>query len=165
MWGLDAPSYVLSRKCGLLDQEELLQHVADWRSNGMRIAFTNGCFDLLHVGHIWSLVQAELLAEKLIVAINSDDSVRRLKGEDRPVQSEFDRACIVGSIGFVDAVTIFDGDTPLELVKAIRPDVLVKGQEWEGKPVAGSEYAGTVVFAGRFDDRSTTGTIDSIARR
>lgn len=106
---------------------------------GKRIVFTNGCFDLVHAGHVFSLEQAKSHGDVLVVGINSDASVKRLKGELRPVVNEDDRAYLLQSLGVVDYVIVFDEDTPAELIQAVQPDVLVKGKDYEGKEVVGSE--------------------------
>ncbi len=105
-----------------------------------RIVFTNGCFDILHAGHLHTLKEALKLGDKLIVGINSDLSVKRLKGEDRPLINEHDRAELIASMAIVDAVVIFDEDTPLNLVKVAIPDVLVKGGDWKVKEIVGGEF-------------------------
>jgi D-glycero-beta-D-manno-heptose 1-phosphate adenylyltransferase len=117
----------------------LQQKIAAWRMKGNTIAFTNGCFDILHEGHIWSLSQAAAMAHKLIVAVNADASVKRLKGESRPVNNEHSRALLLASLAIVDAVIIFEEDTPLELIKALLPDVLVKGGDYHIEQIAGAK--------------------------
>ncbi|MDT8437003.1 MAG: D-glycero-beta-D-manno-heptose 1-phosphate adenylyltransferase [Gemmatimonadota bacterium] len=104
-----------------------------------RLVFTNGVFDLLHRGHVASLEAARRLGDRLVVGVNSDASVRRLKGPERPFQPEDDRASLVAALRCVDAVTVFDEDTPEALVAALRPEVLVKGADYEGRPVAGAD--------------------------
>jgi rfaE bifunctional protein nucleotidyltransferase chain/domain len=110
-----------------------------WKFFGKRIVFTNGCFDLLHAGHIASLSQAADFGDILIVGLNSDASVKRLKGEHRPVQTEQNRATILASLYMVDAVVIFDEDTPLEIIKSIMPDVLVKGGDYTPETIVGAK--------------------------
>lgn len=140
------------------------QMVAGWRDRGLKVAFTNGCFDLLHPGHISLLEQARATADKLIVGLNADLSVRRLKGASRPVQSEVARATVLSSLKTVDAVVIFTEDTPLELIKSLRPDVLVKGADYTVDKVVGAEvvqaYGGRVVLAQLVEGQSTTSTIN-----
>jgi D-beta-D-heptose 7-phosphate kinase / D-beta-D-heptose 1-phosphate adenosyltransferase len=120
--------------------EPLLRRVAAWRSDGQRIVFTNGCFDILHVGHVRLLEEARRKGDRLIVGLNSDDSVRRLKGSSRPVVGENERAGVLGAMSAVDAVVLFAEDTPLRLIEAIRPDVLVKGGDYiEGNVVGARE--------------------------
>ena len=139
-----------------------------WRARGKKIGFTNGCFDLVHPGHVSLLRQARATCDRLIVGLNSDQSVRRLKGEDRPVQSEMARAIVLASMAPVDLVVLFDEDTPIELIKAIRPDVLVKGADYTVEQVVGHEivaaYGGRIHLADLEDGFSTTNTIARIAR-
>jgi D-beta-D-heptose 7-phosphate kinase/D-beta-D-heptose 1-phosphate adenosyltransferase len=108
-----------------------------WKANGERVVFTNGCFDLLHVGHITLIEEAHRFGDRIIVAINSDASVKSLKGSTRPVASENDRARILAAVAAVDAVVVFDESTPMELILAVRPDVLVKGGDYDLDIVAG----------------------------
>lgn len=105
-----------------------------------KIVFTNGCFDILHLGHVEYLNEAKSLGDKLVVAINSDSSVKRLKGEDRPVNNENDRASMLLNLKAVDCVVIFDEDTPLEMIKLISPDLLVKGGDWKINQIVGSDF-------------------------
>ena len=118
--------------------EVLQARVAGWRSRGLQVVFTNGCFDLLHVGHIALLEQARRMGDRLIVAVNSDGSVKRLKGPDRPLVRQEDRARILAALAAVDAVVVFDESTPLRLIEAIRPDVLVKGGDYCEVDVVGA---------------------------
>ena len=122
----------------VLGFEQLLARVASWRSAGQRIVFTNGCFDILHIGHIRLLEKARRKGDRLIVGLNSDDSVRRLKGESRPVVGESERARVLGGLSAVDAVVLFAEDTPLRLIEAVRPDVLVKGGDYTEDNVVGA---------------------------
>jgi len=124
---------------GALTRDALLDQVAEARTRGERIVFTNGCFDLLHAGHVAYLQEAAALGERLVVAINSDDSVRRLKGEDRPYVIADDRARVLTGLRAVDWVTVFDEDTPEALLARLRPDVLVKGGDYRLDEVVGSE--------------------------
>jgi D-beta-D-heptose 7-phosphate kinase / D-beta-D-heptose 1-phosphate adenosyltransferase len=143
--------------------DHVRQLVDNWRSLGLRVAFTNGCFDLLHPGHVSLLQQARRSADRLIVGLNSDLSVRRLKGEGRPAQSEVARATVLASLKFVDAVVIFSEDTPLALIDALGPDVLVKGADYTVPEVVGADVVmrrgGTVVLADFVAGHSTTGTL------
>jgi len=118
---------------------QLLQLLTWWRNNGEEIVFTNGCFDLLHLGHVDYLERASLMGTKLIIGLNSDDSVRRLKGLSRPLLDEYARARLLAALECVAAVTIFTEDTPLELIKAVLPDVLAKGNDYTVEEVAGSK--------------------------
>jgi D-beta-D-heptose 7-phosphate kinase / D-beta-D-heptose 1-phosphate adenosyltransferase len=121
-----------------ISREHLRARVGAWRAEGKRIVFTNGCYDLLHVGHIRLLERARQQGDKLIVAINSDDSVKRLKGPTRPVVGERERARVLAALSAVDAVVIFNESTPLEIIHAIRPDVLVKGGDYTEETVVGA---------------------------
>jgi D-beta-D-heptose 7-phosphate kinase/D-beta-D-heptose 1-phosphate adenosyltransferase len=141
--------------------------LARWRMLGLRVAFTNGCFDVLHPGHISLLNQAKMTADRLIVGLNSDASVRRLKGAGRPVQSAAARAMVLRSLKAVDAVVIFDEDTPLALITAIEPDVLVKGADYTVETVVGANLVlgrgGKVVLAELLPSHSTTETLRRVA--
>lgn len=131
-----------------------------------KIVFTNGCFDILHIGHIRYLQEAAKLGDILIVGLNSDESVRRLKGPERPINSENDRAEMLASLGFVDYVTIFEDDTPLELINTIQPDILVKGGDYVPEEVVGREVVekrgGKLVLLPFIEGRSTTRIIEKI---
>jgi D-beta-D-heptose 7-phosphate kinase/D-beta-D-heptose 1-phosphate adenosyltransferase len=137
--------------------------VAEWRAGGARIGFTNGCFDLIHPGHVSLLTRARARCDRLIVAINTDASVKRLKGEGRPVQNEAARSLVLASMAAVDLVVAFDADTPIDLITALRPDVLVKGADYRVEQVVGadfvSSYGGEVFLAPLSEGQSTTGTI------
>ena len=109
-------------------------------SSGQQVVFTNGCFDIIHVGHIQMLSEAKKQGEYLIVGLNSDASVKRLKGEGRPINSELDRKYLLESIKYVDEVIIFNEDTPIDLIKKIRPNVLVKGGDWPIEDIVGSDF-------------------------
>ena len=122
----------------LLTKDRLLARIAAWRAMGQRIVFTNGCYDLLHVGHISLLERARQQGDRLIVAMNSDDSVKRLKGPSRPIIGEWERARVLAALSAVDAVVVFDESTPLELICDIRPDVLVKGGDYAEDTVVGA---------------------------
>ena len=140
--------------------------VLQWKQQGERIVFTNGCFDLLHVGHIRLLQEAKALGTKLVVAINSDASVQRLKGPERPIVKEHDRAEILSHLSSVDAVTVFDEDTPLETIQVVRPQILVKGSDYTEATVVGADlvksWGGRVHLIPIVDGFSTTGTVKKI---
>ena len=121
--------------------------------------FTNGCFDILHLGHVKYLQKAKALGDKLIVGVNSNDSVKRLKGPSRPVNDEYDRAYLLASLEVVDYVVIFEEDTPYELIKRIKPDILVKGADYKGKKVVGSDIAKEVRLINFVEGKSTTSII------
>src|SRR5580700_11458427 len=123
----------------VLTLDEAILRFGREKRNGRRMVFTNGCFDILHPGHIRSLEQARELGDALVVALNSDASVRQLKGEGRPVIAERERAEILAALESVDAVVIFDAPTPRELIAALLPDVLVKGGDWPGDQIVGRE--------------------------
>ncbi|OYV67264.1 MAG: D-glycero-beta-D-manno-heptose 1-phosphate adenylyltransferase, partial [Acidiphilium sp. 21-66-27] len=134
-----------------------------WRQRGWRVGFTNGCFDLLHPGHVHLLEQARAGCDRLIVGINADSSVRRLKGPTRPVQPEAARAAVLASLASVDLVVIFEEDTPLDLLSVIRPDVLVKGADYTHDTVVGARevesWGGRVMLAELLPGHSTTATV------
>ena len=136
---------------------------AQWRLKGKTIAFTNGCFDILHAGHIASLSQAAAEGDVLVVGLNADDSIRGLKGPDRPVNGEADRALLLAALAMVDAVVLFSEPTPLELIRALHPDVIVKGGDYKVEEIAGSAdvlgWGGRVVINPLVPDKSTTGLI------
>ncbi len=132
------------------------------KSEGKRVVFTNGCFDILHVGHVKYLQEAKSYGDALIVGLNSDSSVRELKGPTRPVNPEADRAYILAALESVDYVVMFSDETPYELIKNIAPDILVKGGDYEGKSVVGAEFAGELRLVQFVDGKSTTATISRI---
>jgi D-beta-D-heptose 7-phosphate kinase/D-beta-D-heptose 1-phosphate adenosyltransferase len=137
-----------------------------WKMPGKKIVFTNGVFDILHQGHIYSLSQAAKEADYLLVGINSDASVKRLKGESRPVNNQESRALMLASLLVTDAIVIFDEDTPLELIKAIMPDVLVKGGDYTIEQIVGAKEViaggGRVVIAPILEGFSTTAIINGL---
>ncbi len=147
--------------------ESALRLAQRWRENGMKIAFANGCFDLLHPGHISLLDQARAGADRLIVGLNSDASIRRLKGPSRPVQPEAARATVLAAVKSVDAVVIFDEDTPIKLIDVLAPDVLVKGADYRLDQVVGADLVmrrgGKVLLAELLDGHSTTETVKRVA--
>ena len=142
--------------------EQIKRIVRHQRAEGRRIVFTNGCFDILHVGHVKYLQEAKSFGDILIVGLNSDASVKRLKGESRPVNTQEDRAYILAALEAVDYVVIFEDDTPYELIKLVAPDVLVKGGDYKGKKVVGTEFAKELKLVDFVDGKSTTKTIEKI---
>lgn len=144
----------------LQPRETLLARLDRERAKGRSIVFTNGCFDVLHRGHLTYLRKAKGLGDRLVVAINSDDSVRRLKGPTRPVNAEADRALMLSSLAFVDYVCTFDEDTPASIIEAIKPDVLVKGGDYTLEQVVGREHAGQVALIDFVDGYSSTALIE-----
>ena len=136
--------------------------VERYKKRGKKIVFTNGCFDILHVGHVKYLQVAKSFGDLLIVGLNSDASVRRLKGESRPINTAEDRAYLLAALEAVDFVVEFGDDTPHELIKMVAPDVLVKGGDYKGKEVVGSEFAKELQLVDFVDGKSTTRTIQKI---
>jgi D-beta-D-heptose 7-phosphate kinase/D-beta-D-heptose 1-phosphate adenosyltransferase len=147
-------------------RDEAVQRVAAWRAQGLRIGFTNGCFDLIHPGHVRLLTESRSHCDRLIVALNADESVKRLKGPTRPLQNETARATVMASLAPVDMVVLFGGDTPLELIRALRPTVLIKGADYSIDQVVGADlvqsWGGNVLLVELQPGHSTTGTIRRI---
>jgi D-beta-D-heptose 7-phosphate kinase/D-beta-D-heptose 1-phosphate adenosyltransferase len=158
-----APQIALHAEDKVVTREELVQRVASWRANGERVVFTNGCFDLLHIGHITLMEQARRFGDRLIVAINSDTSARGLKGPSRPIVGERERARVLAALAAVDAVVVFGEPTPLELIVATRPDVIVKGGDYGVDTVVGAKevmsWGGQVKIVPTLEGYSTTGLI------
>ncbi|MEP7267178.1 MAG: D-glycero-beta-D-manno-heptose 1-phosphate adenylyltransferase [Saprospiraceae bacterium] len=123
--------------------ETIRELISDWRNHSNKIVFTNGCFDILHLGHVDYLEKAKNLGDKLIVGLNSDRSVSAIKGPSRPIQDETCRSGVMASLASVDAVIIFDENTPLELIESLKPDILVKGGDWHLDKIIGAD----IVFA------------------
>lgn len=151
----------------VVDSVQVQRLVNIWRMKGDRIVFTNGCFDILHRGHVEYLQEAAALGDRLIIGVNSDASVKRQnKGPERPLNDQYSRAKVLAALRFIDAVVIFDQDTPLELIKALGPDVLVKGGDWSEDKIVGSEYVrslgGDVRSLKLVDGFSTTGLVAKI---
>lgn len=148
---------------------EAQQIVAQWKSNDLSIVFTNGCFDLLHPGHIRLLDQARRLGDRLIVGLNSDASVKRLKGKNRPINDEQSRALLLSALSMVDLVVLFTADTPLSLITALVPNILVKGGDWKKNQIVGSDFVaskGGQVFSLPFlEGYSSTNLINRIKRQ
>jgi len=148
--------------------EQAIDQVAVWRRQGLRVGFTNGCFDLLHPGHVSLIGQARGACDRLVVGLNSDASIKRLKGPARPVQGEAARGSVLASLGHVDLVVIFADDTPIDLIKKLRPEILVKGADYTKENVVGANevesWGGKVVLAKLVEGQSTTATIRKIGR-
>jgi D-beta-D-heptose 7-phosphate kinase / D-beta-D-heptose 1-phosphate adenosyltransferase len=157
------PLYARAGDSKIYTLESVLKLARAWRGQRASIAFTNGCFDLLHPGHVSLLDQAKRSADRLIVGLNADESIRRLKGSDRPIQNEIARATVLSSLKFVDAVVIFYEDTPIEMIKALEPDVLVKGADYQLDQVVGGDFVrnrgGRVVLADLVEGQSTTSMV------
>ena len=147
----------------VMSRSAALEQVERWRRRGWRVGFTNGCFDLLHPGHVHLLEQSRSWCDRLVVGLNSDDSVKRLKGPARPIQNEAARAAVLASLATVDCVTVFDEETPLELIRLFQPEVLVKGADYTVETVVGAEivqgYGGQVKLAQLLPGNSTTATV------
>lgn len=124
----------------ILSPDALLQRIKFWRQLTEKIIFTNGCFDILHEGHVHLLSQCHELGGMVIIGLNSDSSVKKLKGKDRPINKQHSRAVLLSAIEFVDAVTIFNEPTPEKLIHAIKPDILVKGGDWKKKDIIGADF-------------------------
>lgn len=150
----------------VVSAEAAARIVEGWRREGLRVGFTNGCFDILHAGHVSLLQSARAASDRLVVGLNDDASVRRLKGESRPVNGEHDRAFMLSALAAVDLVVLFSQDTPLELITLLAPDVLVKGADYTVETVVGSDVVigrgGKVVLVDLLAGRSTTGTIEKM---
>ena len=165
--------YVFNRKYEMREKiksrEELSRIIGEMKTKGKKIVFTNGCFDLLHLGHVRYLEEAKSLGDILVVGVNSDTSVRGLKGPNRPILPEEERAEILSGLGCVDYVTIFDEPTPLNLISLLLPDVLVKGGDWTKEATVGWETVertgGEVVILSFVEGSSTSHLIESILKR
>jgi D-beta-D-heptose 7-phosphate kinase/D-beta-D-heptose 1-phosphate adenosyltransferase len=147
-------------------KEELKAEIDRLKRGGRKIIFTNGCFDILHAGHTRYLREAKKLGDVLILALNSDHSVRAIKGEKRPIVPEAERAEVVASLASVDYVTVFDELTPLALIEFLRPDVIVKGGDWAEKDIVGAEavgkWGGRVAIMPEIEGASTTNVIEKV---
>ena len=158
---------LMAAEAKVSDLDSLDELATLWRGAGHVIGLTNGCFDLLHPGHLALLRQARAACDRLVVALNSDDSAQRLKGEGRPVQGEAARAAVLASLSDVDRVVIFTEDTPLRLIERLRPDVLVKGADYRLDQVVGADmvqsYGGRILLAELLPGYSTSETIGKIS--
>ena len=150
----------------VMQKDQLAAACGLWQSNGQKVVFTNGCFDILHLGHVEYLEKAARIGEKLIIGLNTDRSVKALKGSLRPVNPEYARALVLASLEFVDAVCLFDEDTPLELIKKVGPDYLVKGGDYQPETVVGADFVisrgGKVFIIPLTEGFSTTNLINKI---
>jgi D-beta-D-heptose 7-phosphate kinase/D-beta-D-heptose 1-phosphate adenosyltransferase len=153
-------------KDAILDATAAARMVAAWKEEGLSVGFTNGCFDILHAGHVSLLHAARSQCDRLVLGLNSDASVRRLKGPSRPVNDQHDRACVLAALASVDAVVVFEEDTPLALIEALLPDILVKGADYTIDTVVGADVVrkagGRVVLVDLVAGKSTTGTIGKL---
>lgn len=147
---------------------EFFECLKEWKTSNKKLVFTNGCFDILHRGHIDYLDRAASLGDKLIIGLNTDSSVKKLKGANRPLVGQESRALLLAAIGFVDAVIFFDQETPFELIRQIVPDVLVKGKDYQVHEIAGSDvvlqHGGKVETIELTEGFSTTTLIEKIKR-
>jgi rfaE bifunctional protein nucleotidyltransferase chain/domain len=153
----------------ILDAAGLARFVRDARTLGRRIVFTNGVFDLLHPGHVRYLQAARAHGDVLIVGLNSDASVRRNKGPERPINPEHERAEVLAALACVDAVSIFDDDTPADIISRVQPDILVKGSDWPADQIVGRDTVeargGKVILESVEQGYSTTAIVDKVRRR
>jgi rfaE bifunctional protein nucleotidyltransferase chain/domain len=150
----------------ILDRTILREKMDVLRKDGKKIAFTNGCFDILHVGHVRYLREARKTADVLVLALNSDSSVRSIKGEKRPLVPEAERAEVLAALEFIDFITIFPESTPLELINYLKPDILIKGGDWPEEKIVGREevkkWGGRVVLIPEVKGKSTTNIVEKI---
>lgn len=158
-----APSLISEKICSLAG---IIERTNQWKKEGKKIVFTNGVFDLLHKGHIFSLTQAAKEGDVLVIGLNADSSVKRLKGDSRPINDQDSRALLLAALSMVDAVVIFEEDTPLKLITSILPDVLVKGGDYTIDEISGAKEViangGKIVINPILDGFSTTAIIDAI---
>jgi D-beta-D-heptose 7-phosphate kinase/D-beta-D-heptose 1-phosphate adenosyltransferase len=152
----------------LVTRDEAVEIAERWRQQGYKVGFTNGCFDLLHTGHVSLIRQARAACDRLIMGLNTDASVRRLKGETRPVNNESSRAAVLAALADIDLIVLFGEDTPYDLIKILRPDILVKGADYTVETVVGADlvqsWGGKVVLANLIEGQSTTGTITKLQK-
>jgi len=152
----------------ILERNALKNELEELRKKGKKIAFTNGCFDILHVGHVRYLREAKKTADVLVLALNSDSSVRSIKGDKRPILNENERAEILAALEFVDFITIFEELTPLELIVCLQPDILIKGGDWPEEKIIGREevkkWGGRVAIIPEIEGKSTTNIVEKIKK-
>tara|TARA_Y100001954_G_C15348317_1_gene378045 strand:+ start:55 stop:543 length:489 start_codon:yes stop_codon:yes gene_type:complete len=150
----------------IITTDNLVLKIRQWKKNKVKIAFTNGCFDILHLGHLEILTKSKEFGDRLIVAVNSDESVRKLKGKERPVNDFQTRSNMLASFSFVDYVVEFSDDTPKKLIQIIKPDFLIKGGDYKKKDIVGndivSSYGGETIIIPLIDGLSTTNTINKL---
>jgi len=158
---IDYSNHIESR---LLTWNQLEKQLSLWRFKNQKIAFTNGCFDLIHQGHIDYLAKAASFGNQLIIGLNTDDSVKRLKGVERPINHQYARAKVLSALIFTSAVVLFDQDTPLELIQLIEPDILVKGGDYHLNEVVGKEFAKETKIIPLTPGFSTTQTLEKLKR-
>ena len=150
-------------------KNDFLELVREWQQKGLTIVFTNGCFDILHPGHIDLLEQAKGLGDKLVIGLNTDNSVSRIKGDLRPINDEEFRGQMIAALESVDLVTYFDDETPIDLIKEVKPDILIKGNDYRLEEIVGAnfvmEYGGVVKTISLLPGYSTTKLIEKINRK
>jgi D-beta-D-heptose 7-phosphate kinase/D-beta-D-heptose 1-phosphate adenosyltransferase len=150
----------------IMPRDIAMDQIENWRREGLHVGFTNGCYDIMHAGHAEMLNDCAAECDRLIVAVNSDDSVRRLKGETRPINSEIDRAMLIANLACVDLVIIFREDTPLELLKTMQPDILMKGADYTEDQVVGGDFikslGGRVALIPLKEGYSTSNIVEKI---
>ena len=160
---------ILVKPSSVMSAQKLALLLADFQKSGKKIVFTNGCFDLLHSGHVSYLATARALGDLLVVGVNSDASVRRLKGKKRPIMPEEARAQLLAALACVDYVTIFDEDDPYQLISLLQPNILVKGGDWDTSSIVGRDLVeargGKVCSLPFIDEYSTTSIVEEIIRR
>jgi rfaE bifunctional protein nucleotidyltransferase chain/domain len=153
----------------IFSQDQLSKSVLNWKNENKKIVFTNGCFDLIHKGHIEYLAAAKEFGDKLIIGLNSDNSVKRLKGDLRPINNQEARALLLASLIFTDAIVIFDEDTPEKIIKLYSPDILVKGGDYQYNEIVGAEYVtehgGKVEIIPLVEGYSSTNIIKNISKK
>lgn len=151
----------------IFNKEELERQLNVWKFKSKKIVFTNGCFDILHLGHIDYLARARDLGDILVLGLNTDKSVSAIKGEDRPINDERSRAFVIASLEFVDAVILFDDDTPYELIEFVKPDILVKGSDYKPEDIVGydvlKQYGGEVITIDLVPGYSTSRIVEKIS--
>ena len=159
-------SHLNTIKSKIYSPEGLKAQVNSWKESGEKVVFTNGCFDILHRGHLEMLARAADLGSRLIIGLNSDQSIQALKGENRPIEDEDSRAILLASLSFVDAVVLFSEETPLNLISTLKPDVLAKGGDYKITEISGHDVVqnngGEVVLIPFIDGFSSTNIIDKI---
>jgi len=152
----------------ILDDNSLHQQLSIWRFLNKKIVFTNGCFDIIHLGHIDYLSKAKDLGDILLIGLNTDDSVKRLKGNNRPIKNQQERSVLLASLQFVDGIILFNEDTPYDLIKKIEPDILVKGSDYKKEEIVGADVikntGGEIITIDFLEGYSTTSILDKIRK-
>jgi len=155
-------------KLKILDENQLNQQLAVWRFLNKKIVFTNGCFDIIHLGHIDYLSKAKDLGDILLIGLNTDDSVKRLKGNNRPIKNQLERSILLASLQFIDGIILFNEDTPYELIKKVKPNILVKGSDYKKEDIVGADIientGGDIITIDFLEGYSTTSILDKIRK-